>query len=58
MRTITAYNEALQVSNNGEVFHDSKLVLELEEDLTTKSDQDITDLIETALYYDYMDNKN
>jgi len=57
-RKIMVYNEMLDVYNDRVVLRDGdKLVLELDFDHRKMSDEQLTEFLETALYYDYQDNK-
>lgn len=57
-RHLMVYTEQLDVYEDGKVFADGdKLILELEFDIREMSDEDLTDELETLLYYDYQDNK-
>jgi hypothetical protein len=58
VRHIMVYTEQLSVYKDGKVFaDDDKLVLELEFDPRSMSDEELQDELETLLYYDYQDNK-
>jgi hypothetical protein len=56
-RKIQVYSETLDVYQDGKVFHGTKLVLDLEENVKSKSEDELQGELETLLYYDYQDNK-